>query len=116
MSGSTADPSLPGNRTPLPEQGRRPATESTMNTVIWKLLLTRLATAAGTLLFVATTVFVITSMLPGDVAQEILGQNATPEAVAALRSALGLDQPPLERFLSWLGGLMVGNPGVSLVN
>ena len=87
-----------------------------MNTVIWKLLLTRLATAAGTLLFVATTVFVITSMLPGDVAQEILGQNATPEAVAALRSALGLDRPPVERFLSWLGGLMVGNPGVSLVN
>ena len=83
-----------------------------MNAVIWKLLLTRLATAAGTLLFVATTVFVITSMLPGDVAQEILGQNATPEAVAALRSAMGLDRPPLERFLSWLGGLMVGNPGV----
>ena len=42
-------------------------------------------------------------MLPGDVAQELLGQSATPEAVAGLRKALGLDVPPLQRYLSWLG-------------
>lgn len=87
-----------------------------MNAEISRLLLRRLATAAGTLLFVAAAVFVTTTMLPGDVAQEILGQSATPDAVTALRTAMGLDRPPVERFLSWLGGLLVGNPGLSLVN
>lgn len=87
-----------------------------MNAGMSRLLFTRLATAAGTLLFVAAAVFVTTTMLPGDVAQEILGQSATPEAVAALRHRLGLDRPPVERFLSWLGGLLVGDPGLSLVN
>ena len=87
-----------------------------MNADLAKLLVTRLATAVGTLLFVATAVFVITTLLPGDVAQQLLGQAATPEAVAGLRHALGLDRPPLERFLSWLAGLLTGNPGVSLVN
>ncbi len=87
-----------------------------MNAGMSRLLLARLATAAGTLLFVAAAVFVTTTLLPGDVAQEILGQSATPDAVAALRHGLGLDRPPVERFLSWLGGLLVGDPGLSLVN
>ncbi|MFC6673394.1 ABC transporter permease [Marinobacterium aestuariivivens] len=48
--------------------------------------------------------------------QEQLGQAATPEAVAALRAQLGLDQPIHLRYLNWLGGLITGNPGTSLVN
>ncbi len=87
-----------------------------VNATIGWLLLTRLSTSVATILFVATTVFVITNLLPGDVAQTLLGQAATPEAVAGLRKAMGLDLPPLQRYLNWLGGLMRGDAGKSLVN
>ena len=81
-----------------------------------KLLLGRLAIGAVSLLFVSVAVFAITALLPGDVAEELLGQAATPEAVAGLRTALGLDLPAPLRYLHWLGGLLTGDPGVSLVN
>ncbi|MGK9168401.1 ABC transporter permease [Inquilinus limosus] len=87
-----------------------------MNAQIAKLIGGRLVVAALTLLFVAVVVFVATQLLPGDVAQAILGQSATPEAVAGLRTALGLDQPAAQRFLHWLGGMLTGDPGVSLVS
>lgn len=87
-----------------------------MNGLIGRLLLQRLVAAIATLWFVATAVFVITNLLPGDVAQELLGQSATPEAVAGLRKALGLDVPPLQRYFQWLGHLVQGDPGRSLVN
>lgn len=87
-----------------------------MNKLIARLLFQRLLAAIATLWFVATTVFVITTLLPGDVAQELLGQSATPEAVAGLRKALGLDQPLLQRYSSWLGHLLTGDLGTSLVN
>lgn len=87
-----------------------------MNALIGRLLLQRLVAAIATLWFVATAVFIITNLLPGDVAQELLGQSATPEAVAGLRTALGLDVPPFERYLAWLGNLVLGDPGKSLVN
>jgi peptide/nickel transport system permease protein len=87
-----------------------------MNGTIGTLLLGRLLAAVATLWFVATMVFVITNLLPGDVAQELLGQSATPEAVAGLRKALGLDVPPFQRYLAWLGGVASGDFGRSLVN
>jgi len=75
-------------------------------------------TGAGilTLLIVSAVVFFITSLLPGDAAQMILGQNATPETVAALRAQLGLDQPLLLRYFSWLGGMMQGDFGTSFAS
>ncbi|MCZ8261015.1 MAG: ABC transporter permease [Beijerinckiaceae bacterium] len=87
-----------------------------MNATIGRLLLTRLVAAILTLWFVATVVFVITNLLPGDVAQELLGQSATPEAVAGLRKALGLDLPPWQRYLEWLWKMVQGDAGRSLVN
>lgn len=81
-----------------------------------RLLLGRLAVGAVSLLFVSVAVFAITALLPGDVAEELLGQAATPEAVAGLRTALGLDLPAPLRYLHWLAGLLTGDPGVSLVN
>lgn len=87
-----------------------------MNATIGWLLVTRLFTSAATILFVATAVFVITNLLPGDVAQTLLGQSATPEAVAGLRKALGLDLPAHQRFFDWLSGLVRGDAGKSLVN
>jgi len=75
-------------------------------------------TGAGilTLLIVSVVVFFITSLLPGDAAQMILGQNATPETVAALRAQLGLDQPLLLRYFSWLGGMLQGDFGTSFAS
>jgi peptide/nickel transport system permease protein len=87
-----------------------------MNNTIVRLIIGRLGIGVLTLLIVSLVVFILTGLLPGDAAQEQLGQEATPEAVAALRAQFGLDQPVHLRYLSWLGGLVTGNPGVSLVN
>ena len=80
------------------------------------LIARRIGAAALTLLLVSIVVFSISSLLPGDAAQEALGQSATPEAVAALRAQLGLDQPAHIRYSRWLLGMLSGDPGQSLAN
>jgi peptide/nickel transport system permease protein len=80
------------------------------------LVCKRTGVAAMTLLLVSAVVFSISNLLPGDAAQALLGQSATPEAVAALRTALGLDDPAHIRYLNWLGGLLSGDGGLSLAN
>jgi peptide/nickel transport system permease protein len=87
-----------------------------MNATIGRLIAGRVATSFFILLLIALIVFAATALLPGDVAQELLGQSATPELVQAMRKTLGLDQPPHIRFFGWLTGLATGNPGKSLVN
>jgi len=79
-----------------------------------QLILKRLGAAALTLLLVSMIVFTISSLLPGDAASETLGQSATPEAVAALRAQLGLNEPAPARYLHWLGSLFTGDPGRSM--
>jgi peptide/nickel transport system permease protein len=79
-----------------------------------RLLARRLAHGVGTLLAVSVLVFVGTEILPGDVADAVLGQSATPETVAALREALGLDKPAPIRYLDWLSGFARGQLGHSL--
>lgn len=83
---------------------------------IGALILRRVALSLLLLVGVSVVVFAGTEFLPGDVAQMVLGQGATPEALAGLRAALHLDQPAWLRYLHWLGGLITGNPGTSLVN
>ncbi|MCK6453020.1 MAG: ABC transporter permease [Alphaproteobacteria bacterium] len=87
-----------------------------MNAVMARLIGARVAVCVLSLLIVSGLVFIATSLLPGDVTQEILGQSATPEAVEGLRRALNLDRPAPVRYLEWLGGLLTGDPGISLVN
>jgi peptide/nickel transport system permease protein len=87
-----------------------------MNSTIARLVIGRLGIGVLTLLIVSLVVFFLTSLLPGDAVQEQLGQAATPELVAAMRAQLGLDQPIHLRYLNWLGGLITGEPGNSLVN
>ncbi|MDA9410771.1 ABC transporter permease [Bradyrhizobium sp. CCBAU 45384] len=65
------------------------------------------------LLAVSLLTFLIASLLPGDLAYVILGDQATPEKVAALRHDMGLDQPLWWRYLSWLGHLLQGDLGRS---
>jgi peptide/nickel transport system permease protein len=87
-----------------------------MSWSLLKLIANRLAVGLLTLWIVSLVVFLITNMLPGDAAQEALGQAATPEAVAAVRASLGLDQPALVRYFQWLVNLMGGDFGSSMVN
>src|SRR5207244_10290598 len=77
------------------------------------LVANRLGSGALTLLIVSAVIFTITGWLPGDAAQQALGQSATPETVAALRAQYGLDKPAHIRYLHWLQGLLTGNLGQS---
>jgi len=81
--------------------------------MIQNTILRRTAAGIATLLLVSILVFIGTSVLPGDVAQIILGQMATPETLAALRAKLGLDQPAHIRYFHWLGNLLTGDLGIS---
>lgn len=76
----------------------------------------RLLTALAQLLAIATIVFSIMYVMPGDPVMLLLGRdsNPTPEAIAAMRHQLGLDQPVMTQYLHWLGGVMQGNLGNSL--
>lgn len=73
----------------------------------------RLSVFAITLLGASVVVFAITMALPGDVAQTLLGTEATPEALAQLRAQMGLDRPWLVQYLDWMGGMLTGDFGVS---
>jgi len=83
---------------------------------ILKLLAQRIALGLILLFLVSALIFAGTVILPGDVAQSILGQSATPEALANLRKDLGLNEPALQRYFNWLGGAMTGDLGTSLTS
>mgnify|MGYP001064581534 CR=1 FL=1 len=76
----------------------------------------RLGLGLLTLLVVSLIIFLGVELLPSDIAQEILGQSATPETVAALRAQLGLDEPALTRYGNWLMGMVQGDFGRSLAS
>src|SRR6478672_1988058 len=77
-------------------------------------ILRRLLLGLLTLFLVSLVVFAATQALPSDPARAILGRTATPESLAALRRELGLDQPVLHQYLSWLAGIIHGDFGRSL--
>ena len=77
-------------------------------------LLKRLTTFALTLVVASVVVFGVLELLPGNAAEIILGDTATPESVAALQARLGLDRPPLQRYLDWTGGLLQGETARSI--
>jgi peptide/nickel transport system permease protein len=83
---------------------------------ILRLLAWRSILAGLTLLLVSLIVFLMLEVLPGDVATRILGRDATPETLAVLRDELGLNQPAVMRYFGWLGGLLTGDLGSSLVS
>ena len=78
-----------------------------------QMVMKRIGIGIATLIVVSILVFVGTSILPGDVAQIVLGQSATPETLAALRAQLGLDQPWYVRYFGWLGDMATGDLGIS---
>ena len=83
---------------------------------IYGILVRRLALGLVTLLVVSVLIFFAVELLPGDLAQAVLGQAATEETVNALRQQLGLDRPAFVRYFDWLGGAIVGDFGVSMIS
>lgn len=77
------------------------------------MIVRRIGIGIVTLWVVSVLVFAGTEILPGDVAQIILGQNATADTLAALRSELGLDKPAFVRYFDWLGDMATGDLGIS---
>jgi peptide/nickel transport system permease protein len=74
----------------------------------------RLGFTALTILAMSFLIFFLVEIMPGDVAQTVLGQSATEESVAALRERMGLDDPMHVRYLRWAGGFIQGDLGESL--
>lgn len=87
-----------------------------MGSPILTLVARRIALGLLLLLAVSVLIFAGTQILPGDVAQAILGQAATPQALENLRRDLGLNDPAYIRYIKWLGGVMTGDLGVALSN
>ena len=83
---------------------------------VLKLITQRVALGVVLLFAASVLIFVGTTILPGDVAQSILGQSATPQSLANLRDELGLNDPPVARYFAWLGGVLQGDLGTALTN
>ena len=83
---------------------------------ILKVIAQRIALGFLTLFTISLLITFGVELLPGDLAESILGQGATPETVIVFRAELGLDKPAHMRYLSWLGGIVTGDLGVSLAN
>ena len=81
-------------------------------TIRWLFL--RLLTVIYTLLVVSIVVFGLTQILPADAAVTLLGENATPEALAAVRARLGLSDPAWMQYWHWLSALLQGDFGTSM--
>ena len=80
------------------------------------LVAQRLALGVLLLLAASALIFGLTEVLPGDAAQAILGQAATPESLANLREEMGLNRPALTRYFEWLGGIVTLDMGNALTN
>ena len=78
-----------------------------------KYIMKKLITLIMTLFFVSVAAFLAFQVIPGDVVTSILGTEATPEREEALREELGLNDPPVERYVNWVTGVVKGDLGVS---
>lgn len=106
-AGTLANSTCAGSVLPAKVQGDK-------KTQMYTLIAKRLVTGVITLLAVSVIIFLGTTVLPGDAAQVRLGQDATPETVAALRRSLGLDLPIWQQYWNWLSGFVQGDFGTSL--
>jgi peptide/nickel transport system permease protein len=77
-------------------------------------VLRRLLSFVLTLLATSVVVFAVLEILPGNAAEVILGETATPESISAMEEKLGLNQPAATRYLNWMGGMLQGQTGLSI--
>lgn len=83
---------------------------------VLRTILQRLSLGVLTLLVISVIIFAAINLLPGDFAQQVLGQSATPESTAALRAELGLDRPATVRYVEWVTQILHGDFGNSLAS
>ena len=76
-------------------------------------ILKRLISLLTSLIAASIVIFVVVEIVPGDPASFMLGINADPEAVEALRQQLGLNAPVIERYFIWIFNLLTGDFGIS---
>lgn len=81
---------------------------------MWRYIAKRVVHALFVMWLVATTVFLGLRAIPGGPVRAMLGQEATPDAVAALRAELGLDEPLPVQYVDWMANLLVGDFGTSI--
>ncbi|TDR89191.1 ABC transporter permease [Enterovirga rhinocerotis] len=81
-----------------------------------RFLAGRILATIPVLVVVATVVFLLLRLAPGDPAAILAGDAASPEQIAAIRARLGLDEPPLTQFLEWIGRLLRGDLGTSIIS
>ncbi len=93
--------------------GWTPATRAPNVAPMLRYALKRLLSLILSLAIASLIIFFVIEVAPGDPAQFMLGLNAQPDTVAALRAELGLDVPKWERYLNWVGGMLVGDFGTS---
>ena len=77
-------------------------------------VLKRLLSFVLTLLATSVVVFAVLELLPGNAAQVILGETATPDSIAAMEEKLGLNQPASTRYMNWMVGMLQGQTGLSI--
>lgn len=82
--------------------------------IFFRVFVKRLGGMAITLVAMSILIFLLVELMPGDAAQRVLGQSATPEAVAALRDSMGLNDPIWVRYGRWVSGMLQGDMGTSL--
>ena len=100
---------------PATPDGDAPARTRRAGGTILPLLARRLVAGVFTLFAVSIIVFAATQVLPGNAATAVLGQSATPLRVAQLEAQMHLNRPAVVQYASWIGGIMHGSPGTSLV-
>src|SRR5713226_9079541 len=83
---------------------------------VLEMIARRLGLGLITLFVVSLMIFISVELLPGDLAQTVLGQSATEETLRAFRDQLGLNRPPITRYRDWLHGAVQGDFGNSLAN
>lgn len=81
---------------------------------MWTYFLKRCLMAVPTIVLVAIAVFALIRLIPGDPAQLMLSDQATPESLAALRARMGIDQPLPVQFVTWVGNVLSGDLGTSI--
>ena len=78
-----------------------------------RYILTRAFSLGLSLILASVVIFALIEVIPGDQASYMMGLNATPENLTALRAELGLDAGPMARYLAWVGGMLTGDLGIS---
>jgi peptide/nickel transport system permease protein len=98
---------------PVPDAGTTTNIHTGRYMLMQTMILRRMGTGLLTLWVVSVLVFAGTEILPGDVAEIVLGQSATPESLAQLRMELGMDKPAVVRYFDWLGDMLTFDLGIS---